>query len=391
MQRQIENFTVSQTVGPLVIASAGLVILGIQPVLFGPLIDTQHVTLDQVALLALAEIVCVGFGAGAAPAVFPLNRFRLVTFVATVAAAGANACSSHSAGFGDLLASRAVAGTAVGVLIWVATCVIVRVRTPDRLAGIFFTGQTLLQAAVAAVLAVWVIPASGWQGGFQTLALLILMAGGMILSIPARMCALTEEESVRPPLTVPVILACIVVMSQMAVVGSLWTFIDPISQAAGIDQQTIQLVISGALIMQALGGAVAAGTAPRLNALAVLAVGGVIQASVAILFSRHLTSSLAMFVTISAIFGFFWMFLMPFHVQLALRVDPPGRLAVFGAGLQLMGTALGPLTASVFVTDQDATPAAAVSAGFALVSVAAAGLLTAVRPSTEVTAAESAA
>ena len=120
MQRQIEHFSVPQTIGPLVIASVGLVIPGIQPVLFGPLIDTQHVTLDQVALLALAEIVCVGLGAGAAPAVFPLNRFRLVTLVAGLAAAGPNVYSSQSTGFGDLLASRAVAGTAVGVLIWVA-------------------------------------------------------------------------------------------------------------------------------------------------------------------------------------------------------------------------------------------------------------------------------
>lgn len=383
MQRQIEQFSLTQLAGPLVIGSAGLVILGIQPVLFGPLIDTQHVTLDQVGLLALAEIVCVGLGAGIAPAVFPLNRFRMVTALAGLVAAGANFYSSRSTGFGDLMAARAMAGAGVGILVWVATCVIVRFHTPDRLAGFFLTGQTLLQAAVAAFLALLIIPSASWQGGFDTLGALILISGVLIITMPQSMCALTEEETVRPPLTLPVFLASVVIMAQMAVVGSLWTFIDPIAQAAGIDQQAIQLVISGTLIMQAIGAAVAAGVAPQLNAMAVLSVGGLIQASAAALFAGYLTDSLVLFVAICAVFGFFWMFLMPFHVQLALRVDPSGRLAVFGAGLQLLGTAAGPLAASMRVTETDATPAATVSMVFALVSAAAVVMLTLMRSAAE--------
>lgn len=378
-QRQIENFTTPQIVSPLIIASAALVILGIQPVLFGPLIDSGHVTLDQVGLVALAEIVCVGLGAGVAPAVFPLNRFRLVAVTASIVAAGANFYSSHSGGFEDLLVARAAAGIGTGVLIWVATCVLVRHQTPDRLAGVFYTGQTLLQAAVAAVLALLIIPKASWQGGFYTLGIINLAVAPLITLIPAAMGGLTDEDTTRPPFTIPVLLASVVIMSQMAIVGSLWTFIDPISQAAGIDQQTIQLVISGTLIMQAIGGAVAAGIAPKANTFAMLAGGGLVQAAIAAWFGSYLTSSLPVFIGISAVFGFFWMFLMPFHVQLALRVDPSGRLAVFGAGLQLLGTALGPLAASIMVTQTDATPAATVAAGFALASVTTVLLLAMVR------------
>ncbi len=379
-QRQVEPFTPLQILGPLIIASAGLVILGIQPILFGPLIDSGHVTLDQVGLLALAEIVCVGLGAGAAPAVFPLNRFRTVAALAGLTAAAADFYSSYSSGFGDLLIARAVAGLGVGVLVWVATCIIVRFHTPDRLAGFFLMGQTLLQAAVAAVLALWIISIGSWQAGFQTLGVLILLSGLLLTSVPNSMRSLTEEASVRPPFTIPVLLTCIVIMAQMAVVGSLWTFIDPICQDVGIEQQAIQLVISGTLIMQAIGGAVSAGVAPKLSAPMMLAVGGLVQASIAAWFSRYLTDSLPLFVGICAVSGFFWMFLMPFHVQLALRADPAGRLAVFGAGLQLMGTALGPLTASLFVTQKDSAPAAAVSMGFALTSVVAVSLLATLRP-----------
>ena len=119
--------------------------------------------------------------------------------------------------------------------------------------------------------------------------------------------------------------------------------------------------------------------APKVNALTMLAAGGLIQASVAAWFASYLNDSLTVFVGICAVFGFVWMFLMPFHVRLALRVDPSGRLAVFGAGLQLLGSALGPLVASVVVSQDDAAPAATVSMGFAITSVVAVVLLASMR------------
>jgi len=375
MERQVESFTFSQIAIPLLIAAAGLVILGVQPILLGALVDSQQVTLDQVGLIAMAEIVCIGLGAGLAPALLPLNRFRIVTLFASIVVVGTNIASGQTDGFGDLLAARSMAGLGTGLLVWVATCVIVRFHMPDRLAGIFFTGQTLMQAAVAALFALWIIPAGNWNAGFYALGVVVLLPGLLFAGVPTSMPPLTDEEGSTPPLTIPVLLACGVVVSQMAIVGSLWTFIDPISLAAGIDQRTIQLVISGTLVMQAIGGAVAAGVAPQVNAPAMLFLGGSIQASIAAWFANYLTDSLTIFTGICAVFGFIWMFLMPMHVQLALRVDPSGRLAVFGAGLQLLGSALGPLVASVFVTQTDAAPAATVAMGFAIASVVVIALL----------------
>ncbi len=380
MERYVESFTTRQIAIPLSIASAALIILGIQPILLGALVDSQQVSLEQVGLIAMAEIVCIGLGAGLAPAILPLNRFRLVTLLGSLLVAGANAYSSQTGGFEDLLGARCVAGIGTGVLVWVATCVIVRFHMPDRLAGIFFTGQTLAQALFAAALALWIIPSGSWPAGFFALAVIVLIPSLLYAGVPAVMSPLTETNDSRPPLTLPVLLACGVVVSQMAIVGSLWTFIDPISLAAGINQQTIQLVISGTLVMQAVGGAVAAGAAPRVNAPLMLCIGGLAQASIAGWFSWYLTDSLPVFVSICAVFGFFWMFLMPMHVQLMLRVDPSGRLAVFGAGLQLLGSALGPLVASGFVTEFDASPAALVSMGFAIASAVAVSLLLVIRP-----------
>jgi hypothetical protein len=68
------------------------------------------------------------------------------------------------------------------------------------------------------------------------------------------------------------------------------------------------------------------------------------------------------------LFGFVWLFLMPFQVRLAFAADPTGRIAVLVPALQLLGSAFGPLITSLFVTDDDARPVPLVSAGLALVA-----------------------
>jgi hypothetical protein len=59
--------------------------------------------------------------------------------------------------------------------------------------------------------------------------------------------------------------------------------------------------------------------------------------------------SLSFFVATCAAFGFLWLYMMPFHVKLALAADPEGRLVIQVPALQLLGSALGPMTASLFM------------------------------------------
>jgi hypothetical protein len=77
-----------------------------------------------------------------------------------------------------------------------------------------------------------------------------------------------------------------------------------------------------------------------------------------------------------ALFGFVWLFMLPFHIGLAFRADPSGRLAGLVPAAQLLGSAFGPLTASFIVEGENAGSVPLLSAGFA---VAAALLLLATR------------
>ena len=71
-----------------------------------------------------------------------------------------------------------------------------------------------------------------------------------------------------------------------------------------------------------------------------------------------------------ALFGFVWLFMLPFHIGLAFRADPSGRLAGLVPAAQLLGSAFGPLMASFIVEGEDASAVPLLSAGFAVAAVA---------------------
>ena len=53
----------------------------------------------------------------------------------------------------------------------------------------------------------------------------------------------------------------------------------------------------------------------------------------------------------SGVFGFLWMFSLPFFVPMVIAADPTRRAALLVGGAELTGGSLGPLLASFVVTD----------------------------------------
>jgi MFS family permease len=68
------------------------------------------------------------------------------------------------------------------------------------------------------------------------------------------------------------------------------------------------------------------------------------------------------FTIAAGVFGFFWLFFLPFQLPFVIESDPTRRIAVIVPGAQLLGGAAGPLLCSFFVTDADARGALAVCA-----------------------------
>ena len=60
---------------------------------------------------------------------------------------------------------------------------------------------------------------------------------------------------------------------------------------------------------------------------------------------------------------------MPFHISFAFRADPTGRVAMLIPAMQLLGSALGPLVASLMLHQDNPGPVPYVSLAFALASM----------------------
>jgi NADP-dependent 3-hydroxy acid dehydrogenase YdfG/predicted MFS family arabinose efflux permease len=358
-----------EIVAALTVGTVALLMLGLQPILLGELVAQKRITLEGVGLVAMGEIISIGIGVIVGNSLLSPTRMRVTTAAALLAAILLDVATARLTGDVYFAAVRALCGLAEGVLVWVATCTIVRSVAPDRLASVFLVAQTLAQAAVAALLALVVIPYGGWQAGFAVLAAITVL---MLLLLPflnpgASLPA--ESGSTRPPATLATVATFLVVFLQMGAIGSLWAYLDPLGRGAGFDGASVQMLISLVLLMQVVGGTVAGVAVRRGNAVAILIAASLLQAGVALAIYFLAGAAMIRFALLSAAFGFVWLFQMPFHIRLAFQSDPAGRVAVLVPALQLLGVAFGPLLASFFVDGDDARAVPVVCAMFAFSAI----------------------
>ncbi|HZS23155.1 MAG TPA: hypothetical protein VFA63_19460 [Pseudonocardiaceae bacterium] len=356
-----------QTVAALMVGSVALLILGLQPLLLGELVAQKRISLGGVGLVAMGEIITLGIGVILANTLLSPARLSAVAMVAATSHAVLDVVTMQLDGDFQFVILRGLAGLAAGVLVWVATSVIVRTAAPDRLSAVFLVTQTLAQATVAAFLATLVVPNSGWAGGFAVMAAL---SGAVVLVAPALrpgLTTLTSSGSGLPSLSAGTLVTFAVVLTQMAAIGSLWAYLDPLGRDAGLTGPQVGALISAILVLQVIGGSTAAWVVRRLGAVAILIASSVLIAGLG--FGLHLKPDAELFCVVCGLFGFVWLFLMPFQIRLAFAADPTGRVAVLVPALQLLGSAFGPLLTSLFfVTGDDARPVPLVCVGFALVA-----------------------
>jgi hypothetical protein len=371
----VRDFDRSVIFSALAIGSIGLLMIGAQPAVLGELVDRKAISLEGVGLVAMGEIIAIGVGVALSDALFPLTRIRFVAIAAALTTAVFDAATLAMATDVGFLATRALAGLSEGVLVWITTSVIVRTRTPERLASVFLVAQTIAQAAVTALLAMVIIPRFGWPGAFLTVG---VTSAAVVLCapfLPASLEPLAPKEAEGLRVSWKIVLTLAVVFCQMSAIGALWAFLEPLGTRAGFSPEAAQTIVSGVLGMQVIGGLAATIAVGRLGPAATLAAGATILAATSLTVHFLPVPARFPFVALCALFGFVWLFLMPFHIGLAFRADARGRVAVLVPAAQLIGSAFGPLVASLIVVGDDPGPVPAVSAAFAIAALVAVGTL----------------
>ncbi|MGJ3701257.1 MFS transporter [Variovorax sp. AFSI2.2] len=359
-----------QIVAAVIIGSIAVLIAGLQPILLGELANSGNVSMEGVGLVAMAEIIAIGIGVVIGNALLPLQHLRRSIVVASVMTASLDAATIFCMGDSGLTTVRAAAGLSEGLLIWGITNVIVRSENPSRIGGLYFIAQTAAQATVAAVLASAVIPLAGWRGGFILLACLSLIPCALVRMLPTHMFPLERDPASSFFWSRLEASALIVVFLQLAAIGSFWAYLEALGHAIGFASKDAQSVVSMSLFMQLLGCCAATWAVRFVRDVLMLLSGTLVIGAAGFVVYCLVPGSSVQFVLACGTFGFAAIFLLPFQISLAFRVDPTGRVAMVVPALQLLGSAFGPLVASLSVHGDNVGSVPLISAGFAVAALA---------------------
>jgi len=364
MSQRKEEISTSALMAALSVGSLALLVLGLQPILLGELLEAKKVSLEGLGLVAMAEIVALGLGALFGDLALSLAHLRLATAIAAVAAAVLDLGTLYAVGDMGFAAYRAAAGLAEGVLVWGTTAVIVRCANPDRVAGIFFVLQTVAQAFAGLMLAHVIIPAHGWSGAFALLASLLVLPVFLALALPRTLRPLALPLAGSFAWTPDRALPLIVVFLQLSTLGALWAYVEPLGKSAGFSPTAVQTLIAACLGIQVAGGSCGSALVRRLHAPAALLGGSALLCAVALgVFYTRGGATMA-FTVLCCLFAFTWLFITPFQMRFAFDADTSGRVASLIPAAQVFGIACGPLVASFFVEGEQAHAVPFVSAAF---------------------------
>jgi hypothetical protein len=358
----------------LFVGSVGILIAGLQPQLLGALVQEGRLSDAELGQAATAELLTIGLSAGIAGGVLKPIGLRWWGGGASLALMCADIILGGQSHFSVIL-DRAVAGISEGIMIWIPIGMITRSTSPERWAGIFLAVQTLAQFLYSEILPVSVMVRFGANGGFYALAGTGLISAFIAFLMPTSFDDFHDDAkgTSSGPLTSRAIVALASVFFFMASFTGFWSYLEPISAQAHHDAYVYNTAASLALLAQVIGAGVASMIAGRIAFFAVMLLSTIVDLGIFGMVSTM--PSATVFVGAVGVFGFLWLFQMPFQVPMVIEADPSRRAAILLPGAQLLGMAFGPWLCSLAVTGTDVRGVLAISTVLLLLAFAAAGWL----------------
>ena len=344
------DIPLSEAAAALALGVIALLFAGVLPALLGALGEEHRLSASGFGLTATAEGLAMGLTTASAGIFLPPRHLKFIGAGAALALAGIDYSALHAAGTA-MIALRAAAGAAEGILLWLTTSMIARTATPERWAGIFFTALCSGQMVAALLFAEWILPTYGADGGFAFLALVSVVGIPVAYFLPRRFAPLLQDESLSgapPPRGWFALFATLIYIGATAMVG---VYLEPLAIQAGLDADVARTAVWVSLAAQIAGGATSTVLAGHVRWLTIF--GGCTLAFLVNwgVFLAHPQGWV--FIAANALGGFVGILVAAFIVPMTIEVDPSRRTAVLGGSTQVLAGALGPFAASFVVADDD--------------------------------------
>ncbi len=318
----------------LAFGSAGLLVLGVQPLLYGAFVREGRIGESALGTLAATEIAAIAFACAAGIAMLRRLPVWAVASVGIAVLAAGNQLPASV----PIFIARAIAGAGGGLLVALAATAIAMRADVNRAAAAYL----LMQTAAQYILLQWFAFAASAVAAdeiLRDLSAAALLCLPLVVLLPRMQSDDSAEVARRPP---PVGIAALGIMGVF--VGSaagLWAYIGVWMEMRGLSAADVAPRLTASLFGQ-MAGAAFAMLLPHLgrNIDRALIAGSVTMVSIATLL--WIGPSGAPGWVLAVLTGASWLIATPALVGALAELDPTRASLPFASTAQLMGAALLP-------------------------------------------------
>jgi MFS family permease len=343
-------------IAAMVFGSVTFVAMAITPILLGSLVRIGRLSNGTLGTVATLEMLGVASGSTIGLPFFRRGKFRLKVAIVSLLLVLFDGLSFKAGSPLELALVRAISGLMEGGALAAATLILTYVRNPERMNG-FFLGITAIPPLVVTYIL-----------GSMTDAHLAVMVGFSALSVSAAFAILASLglSDANFPASQPrkkrfgvyrrsQIIALFTVLLQNAGIGAAYSYLTQIAGQHGVPQEVVGSAVAALQAVAVFASFAVGWGAWRLPFSVVLTLGCLVQAIVS-LGLGDLQSGIGYLIG-CCVFGLCWNGLLPFSLKLLIDLDRTRSLGLLNAPISLAGFGLGPITASLFVTEGNVTPA----------------------------------
>lgn len=352
----------------LILGATGLLVLGVQPLLYGSYVHEGRISEASLGLLAAIEITAIALGSAGGIALLARVPARVLALIGIVLTIGANLLPAAV----PLLAARALSGTGGGLLVAIAAGAIARRTALNAAAAAFL----FLQAASQYAILQWFSAQTGAASAAavqQALAVIAALTALMLPLLPQRLAPTNHAQAEShaaggpPPLSGWIALGASALLVG-AVVG-IWAYMGLWLELRGIPAARITPMLTASMVGQMFGALIAIAIGERGHSGArVIAMAAVLLGIVGWLLLRGAAGPLGW--TLIVGYGVVWMIATPALTGFLLEADPTRRSLPFSASAQLLGAAIVPTLAGVLFADNGLDTVLIACAGAIIASLA---------------------